>query len=151
MAVSSPRPKGPPLNALRAFEAAARLGSFSAAGHELCVTPGAVAQHIKSVEAWAGGRLFVRRAQGVALTALGAGILPAFVTAFDHLGEAVQPALQGGGVVFDADKVAAASERWQTFLDKVAGWIPEGHTSFVVWRDTEPPRRFRCFLPEFEC
>lgn len=95
MAVASPRPtssrpKGPPLNALRAFEAAARLGSFSAASDELCVTPGAVAQHIKSVEAWAGGQLFIRRAQGVALTALGASILPAFTTAFDHLGEAVQ-------------------------------------------------------------
>ena len=90
MAVASPRPKGPPLNSLRAFEAAARLGSFSAASEELCVTPGAVAQHIKSVEAWAGGRLFIRRAQGVELTALGQSILPAFTTAFDDLGEAVQ-------------------------------------------------------------
>jgi len=90
MAIGSPRPKGPPLNALRAFEAAARRGSFSAASEELCVTPGAVAQHIKSVEAWAGGRLFIRHAQGVELTALGGSILPAFTTAFDRLGEAVQ-------------------------------------------------------------
>jgi len=90
LAIASPRPKGPPLNALRAFEVAARLGSFSAASEELCVTSGAIAQHIKSVEAWAGGRLFIRHAQGVELTALGASILPAFTAAFDHLGEAVQ-------------------------------------------------------------
>ena len=90
MAITAPRPKGPPLNALRAFEAAARLGSFSAASEELCVTPGAVAQHIKAVEAWAGGQLFTRRAQGVELTALGASIQPAFAAAFDRLGEAVQ-------------------------------------------------------------
>lgn len=90
MAVVYRRPKGPPLNALRAFEAAARLGSFSAASDELSVTPGAIAQHIKGVEAWAGGRLFHRHAQGAELTSLGASILPAFTTAFDHLGEAVQ-------------------------------------------------------------
>ncbi len=38
------RPKLPPLNALRAFEAAARLGSFSTAANELYVTPVAIAQ-----------------------------------------------------------------------------------------------------------
>ena len=90
MTVSPPRPKGPPLNALRAFEAAARRGSFSAAADELCVTPGAVAQQVKSLEAWAGARLFLRHAQGVELTALGLDVLPGFVAAFDRLGEAAQ-------------------------------------------------------------
>lgn len=90
MVVSPPRPKGPPLNALRAFEAAARLGGFTAAAEELCVTPGAVAQHIKTLEEWAGTELFERRSQGVQLTAAGAAIVPEFVTAFDRLGEAVQ-------------------------------------------------------------
>ena len=42
MAISPPRPKGPHLNALRAFESAARLGSFVAAAEELSVTPGAI-------------------------------------------------------------------------------------------------------------
>lgn len=90
MAVSPPRPKGPPLNALRAFEAAARLGGFALAADELCVTPGAVAQHIKSLEAWVGTDLFERRSQGVQLTRVGARVLPEFVAAFDQLGEAVQ-------------------------------------------------------------
>ena len=90
MPVSPPRPKGPPLNALRAFEAAARLGGFASAADELCVTPGAVAQQVKALEAWAGARLFERGAQGVTLTPLGAGVLAIFSEAFDRLGEAVQ-------------------------------------------------------------
>lgn len=85
-----PRPKGPPLNALRAFETAARCGSFTAASDELCVTPGAIAQHIKTLEAWAGGKLFTRKAHGVELTDLGSDVLPRFVDAFDSLGDAVQ-------------------------------------------------------------
>ncbi|MEM1199377.1 MAG: LysR substrate-binding domain-containing protein [Pseudomonadota bacterium] len=81
---------GPPLNALRALEAAARLGSFKAAGDELCVSAGAIAQHIKSLEAWAGAPLFQRRAQGVVLTDLGRTVLPGFTAAFDQLSDAVQ-------------------------------------------------------------
>ncbi|WP_420548676.1 LysR family transcriptional regulator [Curvivirga sp.] len=89
MPVEPPRPKGPPLNALRAFESAARLGSFKLAAEELCVTAGAVAQHIKALEEWTTAPLFIRHAQGVELTELGNDILPKFITAFDHLGEAI--------------------------------------------------------------
>ncbi|SEM96635.1 transcriptional regulator, LysR family [Roseovarius tolerans] len=89
MSVSPPRPKGPPLNALRAFEAAARLGGFANAAEELCVTPGAVSQHIRALEDWIGADLFERRSQGVRLTALGAEALPGFATAFDAMGAAV--------------------------------------------------------------
>lgn len=89
MSVSPPRPKGPPLNALRAFEAAARLRSFKLAADELCVTSGAIAQHVKSLEEWTESPLFHRHAQGVELTEIGIEILPQFITAFDHLGTAV--------------------------------------------------------------
>ena len=65
MSVLPPRPKGPPLNALRAFETAVRHGSFTVAADELCVTPGAVAQHVKSLEAWADAKLFTRHVHGV--------------------------------------------------------------------------------------
>lgn len=94
MPVSPPRPKGPPLNALRAFESAARLGGFTQAAEELCVTPGAVSQHIKALEGWAGTALFERRSHGVRLTAAGAALAPEFTAAFDRMGEAVR-ALQG--------------------------------------------------------
>ena len=87
MSVAPPRPKGPPLNALRAFEAAARLNSFSRAAGELCVTPGAVAQHIKALEEWAGAPLFDRHAQGVRLTPLGRAVAPGLGDAFDKLAD----------------------------------------------------------------
>ncbi len=90
MPVAPPRPKGPPLNALRAFEAAARLGGFAAAAAELGVTPGAVTAHVKALEDALGAALFDRDARGVRLTALGRRALPDFTEAFDRLGIAVQ-------------------------------------------------------------
>ncbi|MDW4551001.1 LysR substrate-binding domain-containing protein [Defluviimonas sp. D31] len=90
MPVAPPRPKAPPLNALRAFEAAARLGGFAAAAEELGVTPGAVAAHVKALEDGLGAALFERHAKGVRLSALGYRVLPDFTEAFDRLGLAVQ-------------------------------------------------------------
>lgn len=88
MSVSPPRPKGPPLNALRAFETAARLGSFVAAAQELSVTPGAISQHVKTLESWAGVALFRRNPQGVELTAEGRSLSGPFSDAFAALAEA---------------------------------------------------------------
>lgn len=90
MTVSPPRPKSFAMTALRAFEASARLGGFSAAANELGVTPGAISAQIKSLEAELGAPLFQRSAKGVVLTPLGAQSLPAFGQAFDQLGQAVQ-------------------------------------------------------------
>lgn len=58
----------PSLPALRAFEAAARLGSVARAAEELFVTPGAVSHQIKSLEDQLGYALFVRQGRGLALT-----------------------------------------------------------------------------------
>lgn len=80
----------PPLNTLRAFEAAARHESFAKAADELGVTPAAVSHQVKSLEAWLGSPLFVRHAQGLHLTEAGRAAIPAFSTAFDALGLAVQ-------------------------------------------------------------
>ena len=90
MPVSPPPLKGLPLNALRAFEAAARLGGFASAAAELGVTAGAVTAHVKSLEETLGAALFERHAKGVRLTALGQRVLPEFTGAFDQLGLAVQ-------------------------------------------------------------
>jgi len=61
----------PPLNALRAFEAVARLDSVSRAADELHVTHGAVSRHLKSLEEALGAALFVREGRGLALTPAG--------------------------------------------------------------------------------
>lgn len=90
MSVSPLRPKGPPLNALRAFEAAARTGSFKTAAEELGVTAGAVSQHVKTLEAWAGLQLFQRNPQGVTLTRAGRAMVPDLTAAFDTLASAAQ-------------------------------------------------------------
>ena len=61
----------PPFPALRAFEAAARLGSFEAAAAELCVTQSAVSHQIKVLEGFLNSALFLRTAGGVELTQAG--------------------------------------------------------------------------------
>ena len=61
----------PPLNPLRAFEAAARHLSFKLAARELHVTPGAVGQQVKALEARLGVRLFERLHKQLILTPAG--------------------------------------------------------------------------------
>jgi LysR family glycine cleavage system transcriptional activator len=78
----------PPLNALRAFEAAARLGSFSAAAQELRVTDSAVSQQVRTLERYLGTRLFKRLPRGLLLTELGGTYLPVLTSGFDRLSEA---------------------------------------------------------------
>ncbi|KHK62400.1 LysR family transcriptional regulator [Pseudomonas fluorescens] len=60
-----------PLNALRAFESAARLLSFKAAAEELSVTPTAISHQIRSLETWLGAQLFERLPRRVRLTDAG--------------------------------------------------------------------------------
>ena len=74
-----------PLNALRAFEAAARTGAFTLAAAELGVTPGAVTAHVKALEDRLGAALFERPARGVRLTALGLAAVEELTGAFDAL------------------------------------------------------------------
>ena len=87
----------PPLNALRAFEAAARLGSFSAAAQELRVTDSAVSQQVRTLERYLGTRLFKRLPRGLLLTELGSTYLPVLTAGFDRLSEATVR-LRSGGV-----------------------------------------------------
>ena len=89
MAVAPPRPKDLALTALRAFEAAARLGSFAQAAQELGVTPGAVTAHVKGLEASLAAPLFSRTPRGVTLSAVGQRALPGFTAAFDAPGSAL--------------------------------------------------------------
>ena len=71
-----------PLNALRAFEAAARQLSFTRAGLELRVTQAAVSQQVKSLEETLGVALFRRLPRGLALTEEGEALLPVLTDAF---------------------------------------------------------------------
>ncbi|MEB3899054.1 transcriptional regulator GcvA [Pseudomonas juntendi] len=78
----------PPLNALKAFEAAARHLSVKLAAEELCVTPGAVSQMIKVLEENLGVRLFDRVTRGIYLTDAGRDYLPSIRNAFRQIADA---------------------------------------------------------------
>lgn len=78
----------PPLNAVRAFEAAARLGSYVAASQALHVTQPAIGRHVKNLEAWLGVRLLERSPRGVSLTLPGAHYYKAAAEALQILADA---------------------------------------------------------------
>lgn len=80
----------PPLHALIAFEAAARLGRMTQAAVELCVTPGAVSRQVKNLEQSLGFALFEGTKNRPLLTAAGQALAPKLSIAFDHLRSAVQ-------------------------------------------------------------
>jgi LysR family glycine cleavage system transcriptional activator len=82
--------KLPPLNALRAFEAAARHLSFTKAAEELHVTPAAISHQIKGLEAYFGTPLFRRRNRSLLLTDAGQLCLPGLTDGFDALADAVR-------------------------------------------------------------
>lgn len=79
----------PPLNALRAFNAAARHLSFTRAAEELSVTPAAISHQIKSLEAYLGVQLFRRRPQGLILTEPAQQALPSMTDGFGRIAAAV--------------------------------------------------------------
>ncbi|WP_116473456.1 LysR substrate-binding domain-containing protein [Zobellella maritima] len=76
------RPRTPSLNTLRAFEAAARHGSFAAAAGELNVTAAAVSHRVKELEGSLGVALFVRQPRGVELTEIGRRYRDSVASAF---------------------------------------------------------------------
>ncbi|WP_250517615.1 transcriptional regulator GcvA [Caballeronia sp. INDeC2] len=82
------RPILPSLNALRAFEAAGRLGSFKDAAVELHVTHGAISQQVRLLEVWLGASLFERHNRRVVLTPAARAYLAEIGPLFDQLAQA---------------------------------------------------------------
>ena len=76
------------LNALRAFEATARLGSYVRAANELAVTPAAVGQQVRMLEEHFGSALFERQGKKLVLTEAARAVLPDIKDAFDRLAQA---------------------------------------------------------------
>jgi LysR family transcriptional regulator, glycine cleavage system transcriptional activator len=89
----------PPLNALRAFEAAARHLSFKLAAHELHVTPAAVGQQVKALEVRLGVRLFERLHKQLILTEAGQVYLPEISRGFRRIANATAQLKPAGGVL----------------------------------------------------
>jgi LysR family glycine cleavage system transcriptional activator len=121
----------PPLNALRAFEAAARHLNFSRAADELSVTPGAVSQQIQNLEDYIGAALFKRTPKGLLLTDAAQIALPALREAFDRLAEAASmltAAVDGRRLTVSVAPSFAA--KW---LVPRLGKFEEAHPLVDVW------------------
>lgn len=121
----------PPLNALRAFEAAARRLSFTKAAEELNVTPGAISQQIRHLEEFSGAPLFRRTGRQVLLTDVGEATLPLLTNAFEQLTEATHvlraPKRRNRLMISCAPSLAA---KWLAHrLDKFQNLHPEAE----VW------------------
>lgn len=85
-----------PLNALRAFEAAARHLNFTRAAIELCVSQGAVSHQVAQLERRLGTRLFDRLPRGLALTDDGHALVPVLAETFDRIGATLDLYADGG-------------------------------------------------------
>ncbi|MES2183808.1 MAG: LysR substrate-binding domain-containing protein [Pseudomonadota bacterium] len=91
-------PRLPPLNAVRAFVAAARHQSFTRAAVELHVTHSAISRQVKALEAFLGTPLFERRVRQVALTAEGQQFFAETAAALEQIGGAAQALMAGAAV-----------------------------------------------------
>lgn len=116
----------PPLAAIRAFEAAARHGSFTKAGEELGMTQAAVSYQIRVLEDRIGTPLFVRRPRQVTLTETGQRLAPAVTDAFERLGAAYADAR---GVMKGTFTISTA----QTFA---TNWLVEHIHAFQTLHPT---------------
>lgn len=103
----------PPFPALRAFEAAARHESFSAAGVELHVTHGAISRQIAAFEAWLGKPVFHRHGKRVKLTDEGRRYLATVEAAFDSIaGATVQLRETGAARVLRINALPTFAMKW---------------------------------------
>lgn len=102
----------PPLNALRAFEAAGRLGRMTAAAHELSVTPGAISRQVRQLEEALGTALFEGSKQRPALTEAGRLLLPAISAALDQVESAVRAVSDAPHGTLDVSCFGTFAMRW---------------------------------------
>jgi LysR family glycine cleavage system transcriptional activator len=102
----------PPFSALRAFEAAARLGSFRAAAAELHRTESAVSHQVTNLERWTGRPLFARTGRGLALTDAGAAYAAELTDAIGRLRAATDDLMAANRCTVTVSAPPAVSQHW---------------------------------------
>lgn len=123
-----------PLNGLRAMEAVARLGSLSAAGRELGVSPGAVSQQIARCEAALDRRLFDRRPGGMVPVAGSEDIFRRLGEGFAALGSAVEMTRRDRAHVLTISVAPIFAARW--LIWRLSGFT-RAHPDIRVRIDSE--------------
>jgi LysR family transcriptional regulator, glycine cleavage system transcriptional activator len=101
-----------PLNALRVFEAVARLENFTRAAEELGMTQTAVSYQIKLLEEFLGDAVFIRKPRALQLTETGARLLPKVSDAFALLSDAVSDARQALGETLEIRSPPTFASHW---------------------------------------
>src|SRR3954469_217556 len=104
--------KNLPLNALRAFEAAARLGRLTVAAEELGVTHGAVSRHVRQLESVLGVELFGGPRSRPELTAAGQSLAPVLTAALDQIDNAVRSVLAEEEGLLQVACLSTLAMRW---------------------------------------
>lgn len=110
----------PPLSTVRPFEAAARHLSVTRAAAELHVTPGAVSQQLRNLEAFLGCALFERQPRGLALTPAGASYREACQSALATLGRATDRLLASESTVVVISCTSTFAMQW--LLPRLPSW-----------------------------
>lgn len=128
----------PPLNALRAFEAAARHLSMTRAAEELNVTHGAISQHVRTLEEATRSHLFERRGNRLRLTPAGSALLQPLQAAFGLLFEATRATASGG--ISGEVRLAAPPALATLWLVRQVGPFLAGHPglSLRLYSGNEP-------------
>ncbi|WP_299949546.1 LysR family transcriptional regulator [uncultured Ruegeria sp.] len=146
------------LNALRAFEAAARHSSFAKAAEELHVSHSVISQHVKTLEGWLGTQLFIRHGNRIELTEEARTLTPHLSNAFQTLRDACYSVLklnQRGALTILAEPAIAS--RWlrrqtnefcaefpNVEIDVKSAWTApqfgEGQADMLVHFDTRRPK-----------
>lgn len=155
------------LPGLRAFEAVARLGSVRKAAAELNVTPGAVSQQVKALEAEIGGALVQRQGTGIVLTRMGQEVTDDLTTAFRLLGRVSErlrrgmkglslrlriedPAFAANWLLARLQRYRARSDSVDVVLETATSWVQleTGPSDFEIrfglgdWPDVTAHRLF---------
>lgn len=147
-----------PLHALRAFEVAARLGSFSAAADELLVTHSAVSQQIRTLEDLLGIRLFDRTNRGIELTDAAKKLAPVLSHSFDSIEKTLDELAHSGELRrLTVTATPSFTSKWLT--PRLKNWSPDetefdihfkptlGHLNLVAG---EADVAVRCGVPPWE-
>ncbi|MGH6959339.1 MAG: LysR substrate-binding domain-containing protein, partial [Dongiaceae bacterium] len=125
----------PPLNALRAFEAAARHDSFTGAAAELRVSHAAISRHVRALEARIGVTLFRKASRGVELTEAGATFLRSITRAFDDIAAATEALSRARNIQISVSVEPAFATKW---LVSRLGGFRDRHPEYDVFLDASP-------------
>ena len=152
----------PPLNSIRAFEAAARLGSYSAAAEELSLTPGAVSHHIRLIESVLGIELFRHAGRGIRATPRAVAYADEIRACLERLGIATEDILDvASAKLIRINSLPILASHW--LMPRLAHFQEQNPdidfnlvTSGEPVQDLSDPfdvafRRYQMTFPQFKC